>query len=76
MGIMALYPKPITSRSGKGHKIYPYLLKNMAITRPNQVWAADICYIPMAKGFFISCRHHGLVQSQGLKLARIEFPGE
>lgn len=51
MGIMALYPKANTSRPGKGHKIYPYLLKGLRIDRPNQVWATDISYIPMARGF-------------------------
>lgn len=51
MGIMALYPKTNTSRPGKGHKIYPYLLRGLTIDRPNQVWATDISYIPMAKGF-------------------------
>jgi putative transposase len=51
MGITALYPKANTSRPGKGHKIYPYLLRGLDIDRPNQVWATDICYIPMAKGF-------------------------
>jgi putative transposase len=51
MGIMALYPKKGTSRPGKGHKIYPYLLKGLSIDRPNQVFCTDITYIPMAKGF-------------------------
>ena len=51
MGIAALYPKANTSRPGKGHKIYPYLLKGLEIDRPNQVWATDICYVPMARGF-------------------------
>lgn len=51
MGLVALYPKKKTSVPGKGHKIYPYLLKGLTIDRPNQVWATDICYIPMAKGF-------------------------
>ena len=51
MGICALYPKRRTSLPGRGHKIYPYLLRDMAIDRPNQVWCADICYIPMARGF-------------------------
>ena len=51
MGIVALYPKKGTSRPGKGHKIYPYLLKGLSIDRPNQVFCTDITYIPMAKGF-------------------------
>nr|MDA3834282.1 IS3 family transposase [Spirochaetales bacterium] len=51
MGIEALYRKPRTTKPGIGHKIYPYLLRNLAVTRPNQVWAMDITYIPMAKGF-------------------------
>lgn len=51
MGLVALYPKKKTSVPGKGHKIYPYLLKGLTIDRPNQVWATDICYIPMARGF-------------------------
>lgn len=51
MGIIALYPKRKTSQPGIGHKIYPYLLKDLSINRSNQVWATDITYIPMAKGF-------------------------
>ena len=51
MGITALYPKKGTSHPGKGHKIYPYLLKGLKIDRPNQVFCTDITYIPMAKGF-------------------------
>ena len=51
MGIEALYQKPRLSEPHPGHKIYPYLLRDMEITRANQVWAADICYLPMAKGF-------------------------
>jgi putative transposase len=51
MGLQALYPKRRTSMPDKSHKVYPYLLKDMTIERANQVWAADICYIPMAKGF-------------------------
>ena len=51
MGIEALYRRPRTSKPGPGHKIYPYLLRDLAIIRPNHVWAADITYIPMARGF-------------------------
>ena len=51
MGIEALYRKPNTSKPAPGHKIYPYLLRKLAITRPNQAWAMDITYIPMARGF-------------------------
>jgi putative transposase len=51
MGIEAIYRKPNTSKPAPGHRIYPYLLGNIAVTRPNQVWAMDITYIPMARGF-------------------------
>jgi putative transposase len=51
MGLEALYPKRKTSIPGKGHRIYPYRLRGLAITRPNQVWCADLTYIPMARGF-------------------------
>ncbi len=51
MGLRALYPRRRTSQPGKGHKIYPYLLRDLTVGRANQVWATDVCYIPMAKGF-------------------------
>ena len=51
MGITALYPKKNTSQPDKRHKVYPYLLKGLKIDRPNRVWATDISYIPMARGF-------------------------
>ena len=51
MGIEAVYRRPNTSKPAQGHKIYPYLLRGMKIERPNQVWAMDITYIPMARGF-------------------------
>jgi putative transposase len=50
MGIEAIYRKRNTSKPAPGHRIYPYLLRNVAVTRPNQAWAMDISYIPMARG--------------------------
>jgi putative transposase len=51
MGIEAINRKPNTSKPAPGHKICPYLLRNLPVIRPNQVWAMDITYIPMARGF-------------------------
>jgi putative transposase len=51
MGLAAIYQRPRTSRPAPEHRIYPYLLRGLVIERINQVWAADICYIPMARGF-------------------------
>ena len=51
MGIEAIYRRPRTTKPEPGHKIFPYRLRGLAITRPNQVWAMDITYIPMTKGF-------------------------
>ena len=51
MGLQAVFPKRRTTRPGAGHKIYPYLLRNVEITRPNQVWSTDITYVPMRHGF-------------------------
>jgi putative transposase len=51
MGIEALYRRPRTTKPEPGHKICPYLLRGLAVTKPNQVWAMDITYVPMAKGF-------------------------
>jgi putative transposase len=55
MGIEAVYRRPNTSKPAPGHKIYPYLLRGLEIDRPNQVWATDITYIPMARGFVYLC---------------------
>ena len=51
MRLMPIYQKPNTSRPAKGHKTYPYLLRGLRVERPNQVWCADITYLPMRKGF-------------------------
>ena len=51
MGLEAIGPKPNTSKPAPGHKVYPYLLKNLAITHSNQVWATDLTYVPMQNGF-------------------------
>jgi len=56
MGIDAIYRRPNTSKPAPGHKIYPYLLRKLPVIRPNQVWAMDITYIPMARGFvYLAC---------------------
>jgi putative transposase len=55
VGVEALYRKPNTSKPEPGHKIYPYLLRDVKVVRPNQVWATDISYIPMAHGFVYLC---------------------
>lgn len=51
MGLCALYPKRNLSKRNQAHKVYPYLLKGLTINRPNQVWASDVTFVPMAKGF-------------------------
>lgn len=66
MGIEAIYRRPNTSKPAPGHKIYPYLLHKLAVTRPNQVWAMDLTYVPMARGFCVSLRRCGLVQPEVL----------
>jgi putative transposase len=55
MGMEAIYRRPHTSGPAPGHRIYPYLLRNLVVDRPNQVWAMDISYIPMARGFVYLC---------------------
>jgi putative transposase len=51
MGLEAIYPRPNTTRRNLEHRIYPYLLRDVAILRPNQVWSTDITYIPLARGY-------------------------
>src|SRR5271166_4406810 len=50
-GLEAIYPKPKLSAAGRGHRIYPYLLRDVSIDRPDQVWSTDIPYVPLARGF-------------------------
>ena len=75
MGLKAIYRCPRTSVPAKGHTVYPYLLRGMKITRPNQVWAADITYIPMARGFLYLGSYHRLVQPVRALLEAIKYPG-
>src|SRR4051812_1556066 len=76
MGIEALYRKPNTSKPAPGHKIYPYLLRGMTIALPNQVWAMDITYVPMARGFVYLAAvvdwFSRLVQPTGALLAGVD----
>jgi putative transposase len=51
MGLEAIYPKPRLSQAGKGHRVYPYLLRGVTVERPDQVWSADITYVPLRAGF-------------------------
>jgi len=87
MGIEALYRKPNTSKPAPGHKIYPYLLRKLPVTRPNQVWAMDITYIPSLGRFalqiacramhgtrlHLSGRRSGLVHPTGPGLAGVDY---
>ena len=75
MGLKAIYRRPKTSKPALGHKIYPYLLGGLKITRPNQVWAADITYIPMARGFLYLVGYHRLVQSLCALLEALQHHG-
>ena len=82
MGIEALVPRPGTSKAAPGHKIYPYLLRGIAIAEPNHVWAADVTYVPMAHGFLylvaiprMLLHSLGLGQPRGFGVAIIEHDG-
>ena len=76
MGIEAIYPKPNTSRKHPSHKIYPYLLKNLVIDRPNQVWCADYNLYPDGQGMGVSRGRHGLVQPPCLGVAPLDHNGD
>ena len=80
MRIEAICRRPNTSKPAPGHKVYPYLLRKLAVTRPNQVWATDITYIPMARGFvYLSLlrqaqdRHRRLVHPARAGVARVDL---
>ena len=73
MGLRALYPRRRTSQPGKGHKIYPYLLRDLSIERANQAWASDISYIPMAGSCTRWRSWTGILD--GAVMAGVEHPG-
>src|SRR6201982_1409155 len=72
LGLWAVRPKRNTSNRHPEHKVYPYLLRGKTIDRANQVWAADITYIPMRQGFLYPGRDHGLGDPTSAGLAAIE----
>ena len=77
IAIEAIYRRPHTSKPADGHMAFPYLLRGMRIERPNQVWAMDITYIPMARGFvYLSQRGGGLVQPASARLRRLSISME
>ena len=61
MGLEAIYPRPRLSQEGADHRVYPYLLRGLVPHRPNQVWSADITYVPLPQGFMYSRGDTGLV---------------
>lgn len=72
---MDLSRLPNTSKAAKGRKIYSYLLRGLRVERPGLVWAADITYLTMRRGFSVSGRHHGLAHAKGSGLAHLEHAG-
>ena len=75
VGLAPIYQRPKTSEPHPRHKIYPYLLRDLTIERPNQVWCADITYIPMRRGFLYLVAMHGLGEPQGAVVAVVEHDG-
>ncbi len=75
MGLQAVYKGPNTSKKHPQHRIYPYLLRKLAITRPNQVWCSDITYIPVKRGFFVLGSNHGLGNAQSTVLSALKYAG-
>jgi putative transposase len=74
MSIAALGQKPRTSKPAPGHKVFPYLLRGLSIERPNQVWAADITYVPIGAGFFYLVAIMDWA-SRGAGVAPVEYDG-
>ena len=74
-GLRAIYRSPRTSRPAPEHRVYPYLLQKIRVTRPNQVWAADITYLPMAREFPLPGGRHGLARSVRGGLAAVQHAG-
>ena len=75
MGLRAIYQKPRTTVPHPEHRKYPYLLRDLVINRPDQVWCSDITYIPMHKGFLYLVAVDGLAHAQGAVLASVEHNG-
>lgn len=75
LGIEAIYRRPRTTKPAPGHKIYPYLLRDLLIDRPDQVWGMDITTIPMARGGCLSRCGPGLVQPARALLAGVDHDG-
>lgn len=75
MGLEAVYQNPRLSRKYPEHRIYPYLLRSLDITGPNQVWCSDITYIRMNRGFIYLTVHCGLVQPEGAVLGNSDYAG-
>jgi putative transposase len=75
MGMAELGPKPRTTRPAPGHEILPYLLRGLAIERPNQVWCADIAYIPIGRGFLYVVAINGLGEPGGAVVAAVQHDG-
>ena len=74
MGLRALYPQRRTSQPGKGHKVYPYLLRGLNIDRANQVWARRYLLHPDGEGIHVSGGHHGLALASCVVVAGVEHP--
>ena len=73
MGLAAIYRKPNLSRAQAGHRVYPYLLRHLAVTRPNQVWATDITYVPV-QGGCLSVRRDRLAQPLCPRVGTLQHP--